>query len=219
MAAASSSSKRAVDGDEGLEYAMENMHLQEGELDDVVVGVEEVEELEKAARWLAVARVNTSKTFSSAALKETLKFIWNLAHPAEIREADDNLFVIQMFCLGDWKRVMYQGPWIFRGLMVLIEEYDGQKPPDSVKLDRVLVWAQIHKLPDLYRNEAIVDQLARRIGIVRSVEMNPNRFFEGNYVRVRASIETSKPLIRWTPLNIAGKERLMLDVKYEKIGF
>lgn len=113
---------------------------------------------------------------------------------------------------------MFQGPWIFRGLMVLIEEFDGKCAPESVKLERISVWAQIHKIPDLYRKEPIVDQLARRIGIVRSVELNPTRYFEGNYIRVRASIDVSKPLIRWTPLNLAG-ERIFLEVKYEKIGY
>lgn len=113
---------------------------------------------------------------------------------------------------------MFQGPWIFHGLMVLSKEFDGKRAPETVNLQRSSVWAQIHKIPDLYRKEPIVDQLARRIGIVRSVELNPTRYFEGNYVRVRASIDVSKPLIRWTPLNLAG-ERIFLGVKYEKIGY
>lgn len=142
----------------------------------------------------------------------------NLAYVLEIREVDDNLFVIQVFCLGDWKRVIHQGLWIFRGLMVLIEGFDGKRAPEFVKLERVSVWAQIHKIPDLYRKEPIVDQLARRIGIVRSVELNPAGCFEGNYVRVRANIDVTKPLIHWTPLNLAG-DGIFLEVKYEKISF
>ncbi|XBJ12109.1 hypothetical protein VPH35_016693 [Triticum aestivum] len=202
-----------------LEAAMRNMKLKETELDDVIVGDEEIAELSKDARWLAVARVNTTKFFSVESFKNTMIFAWRLANEPEIREADDNLFIIQLFCLGDWNRVMHQGPWIYRGLMVAIEEYDGKGKPDLVQLDRVHVWAQIHDTPELYRKEMIVDQLARRVGQVKSVEMNPNRVFEGNYVRVRAKIKLVDPLVRFAPLNIKGEGRILLPVKYEKIGF
>ncbi|XBH97855.1 hypothetical protein VPH35_127467 [Triticum aestivum] len=192
-----------------LEAAMRNMKLKETELDDVIIGDEEIAELSKDAQWLAVARSFKNRTI----------FAWRLANKPEIREADDNLFVIQLFCLGDWNRVMHQGPWIYRGFMVAIEEYDGKGKPDLVQLDRVHVWAQIHDTPELYRKEMIVDQLARRIGQVKSVEMNPNRVFEGNYVRVLAKIKLADPLVCFAPLNIKGEGRILLAVKYEKIGF
>jgi hypothetical protein len=64
-----------------------------------------------------------------------------------------------------------------------------------------------------------VDQLAQRIGKVKSVEMSHQRWFEGDYVRVRASIEVAKPLIRFVPLNLGGRDRKLLHVKYEKIGY
>jgi hypothetical protein len=124
-----------------LETAMKNMKLKESELDEVVVGDEEISKFAKETRWLAVARVNTAKPFSAESFKTTMKFIWRLAYEPEICEADDNLFIIQMFCVGDWNRVMHQGPWIFRGLMVIIEEYDGKGKPQAVALDRVHVWA------------------------------------------------------------------------------
>ena len=68
---------------------------------------------------------------------------------------------------------MHRDLWIIHGLLVLIEEFDGKRAPEFVKLERVSVWAQIHKIPDLYRKESIVDQSARMIGIIRSVELNP----------------------------------------------
>jgi hypothetical protein len=136
-----------------------------------------------------------------------------------MREVDDNLFTFKFSCLGDWNKVMKQGPWLFRKLVVVIAEYDGISRPEDVVLDRVAVWAQIHSIPELYRESGIVDQLARRIGQVKSVEMNHQRFFEGDYVRVRAIIKVNEPLIRFAPLNLGGSKRVLLHVKYEKIGY
>ena len=43
--------------------------------------------------------------------------------------------------------------------------------------------------------------------------------FEGNWVRARAKIKVAEPLVRFTPLNIEGEERLLLPGKYEKIAY
>lgn len=56
---------------------------------------------------MVVAKVNMKKTFSSASLKQALKIIGSLAHDPKIREVDDNLFVIHVCCLGDWKMLMF----------------------------------------------------------------------------------------------------------------
>ncbi|KAM0909026.1 hypothetical protein ACQ4PT_015085 [Festuca glaucescens] len=214
-----SSSGLKSDGDEALSRAMQHMELHGGELDDVFVGEEVLAEMKKEARWLAVARVNTNKNFSIDALFQTLRYVWNLAMDPELQEVDDNLFTFKFFCLGDWNKVMNQGPWLFRKLVVVIAEYDGLMDPASIALNRVAVWAQIHSIPVLYRKTDIIDQLARRIGQVKSVEIQHPRWFEGDYIRVRAIIDVNDPLIRWTPLNVAGTGRTLLHVKYEKIGY
>ncbi|KAM0931051.1 hypothetical protein ACQ4PT_000556 [Festuca glaucescens] len=222
MATVGSSSRsggKEAEGDESLARALWNLELREGELDDVIIGENDLEEMKKQARWLAVARVHTPKPFSSEALFQTLRFVWGLSRDPELREVDDNLFTFKKNCLGDWNKVMNQGPWLFRKLVLVIAEYDGIVQPTKVALDRVAVWAQIHSIPELYRRQGVVDQLAQRIGKVKSVEMSHQLWFEGDYVRVRASIEVAKPLIRFVPLNLAGTERKLLHVKYEKIGY
>ena len=40
----------------------------------------------------------------------------------------------------------------------------------------------------------IVDQLARRIGRVKEVQLPPRLFYEGDYVRVRARVRVAKLL-------------------------
>ncbi|KAE8804395.1 hypothetical protein D1007_19417 [Hordeum vulgare] len=171
-----------------LEEMLQHLDMKDQELDDVVVGEEEVKKLEADARWLAIGRLHTSRPFSSAAMFETLKLVWGLAKPLKYREAGDNLFVFQMFCLGDWKKVVHGGPWLFRGMGLIVEDYDGKSNPASVVLDGIHVWAQIHGIPNMYRSTYIVDQLARRIGWVKEIQLSPRLFYEGDYVRVRARV-------------------------------
>ena len=84
-----------------LEEMMKNMELLEEELDDVVIGKADAQKFEAEARWMAIARVNTNRSFSSSAFFENMKFIWGLAQTPKFREAGENLFIFQLFCLGD----------------------------------------------------------------------------------------------------------------------
>lgn len=61
----------------------------------------------------------------------------------------------------------------------MIKNYDGSVDPTSVVFDGLYVWAQIHKIPDLYRHDEVVDELARRIDRVKETRLSPKLFYEG----------------------------------------
>jgi hypothetical protein len=215
-----SSSLPAMTGkEEDLDDMLAHLELREDELDDVVIAVDAVKEFQKDARWLAIGKVHTNRSFSSEALFGKMKAIWNLSKDPTCREAGENLFIFQMHCLGDWKKVVHQGPWTFRGWAVLIEDYDGKEDPEKIPFNGLYIWAQIHGIPELYRKTNVLDDLARKIGKTKEVQMNPKLYFEGNYVRLRVLIDVGKPLMRFVSLMIEGEGRKRLPVKYEKIPF
>lgn len=122
------------------------------------------------------------------------------------QEAGDNVFIFQIFCLGYRKKVVHRGPYIFKGLVVMIEDYDGVIDPSKVVFDGLYLWAKIHNIPERYRHDAVVDDLAKRIGRVREVQMSSNLLYEGNYVRVRVRVQVKKGLARFVSLNDIAKE-------------
>jgi hypothetical protein len=148
-----------------------------------------------------------------------MKSIWNLSREPGCREAGENLFIFQTHCLGDWKKVVHQGPWTFRGWGVKIEDYDGLLDPEEVKFRGMYIWAQIHGIPELYRKIAVVDDLARRVGKANEVQLSPKLYYEGNYVRIRVLLDVSKPLLRFVSLSVPDEGRKRLMVKYEKIPY
>ncbi|KAM0857107.1 hypothetical protein ACQ4PT_048697 [Festuca glaucescens] len=149
--------------DMGIDDMLQYLQLNEDELDEVVVGEDAIKEYKKEARWMAIGKVLTDCSFGATALFEKMKSIWNLAREPICQEAGENLFIFQMHCLGDWKKVGHQ------------------------------VWAQIHGIPELYRKTEVIDDLSRRIGRVKEVQMSPKLFYEGNYVRLRVRIPLAKP--------------------------
>jgi hypothetical protein len=180
-----SSSGTAANKEPEIDDLLKHLDLRDDELEEVVVGAEKAKEYQMAARWLAVAKVHTTRSFSADALFGKMKAVWNLSRDPICREAGENLFVFQMHCLGDWKKVVHQGPWTFRGWAVLIEDYNGKEDPEKIIFGGLYVWAQIHGIPELYRKPDVVDDLARRVGKTGEVQMFPKLFYEGNYVHIR----------------------------------
>jgi hypothetical protein len=72
-----------------------------------------------------------------------IRAIWNLYKDRICREVRENMFIFNMHCLGDWKKVVHQGPWNFTGWALLIQDYDGKEDLEKVIFGGLYVWAQI----------------------------------------------------------------------------
>jgi hypothetical protein len=84
----------------------------------------------------------------------------NTAEEATFCLLANNLYRVQDFYLGDWKSIMEEGLWIFRGCTLMLEKYDGLTIIQSVVPSKVQAWIQIHKIPPLFRTQRILKQLA-----------------------------------------------------------
>lgn len=200
---------------ENVAELLARLNLQEEEDDDFVWEDEVIDKIEPAM-WLAIARVHTPKTFSPSALYADMRSAWNPAKPIVWRRINENLFTAQFGCLADWKKAMFDGPWLFHGHGLIMAEYDGFKHPETVKLDRLAVWAQIHKLPDNYLCDAVVRGMSKRIGEVEEIQLKLPAGFFGEYVRVRLKIDVTAKIKRFVSATKAG-EKIYYQVKYEKL--
>ena len=93
----------------------QKLQLNDAKRDGVVLAKEERENLPKV-KWLAVAKLLTVKQFSDQSLSSTMMATWNPAREVTFRPIARNLYMVQASCLGDWKQIMEDGPWLFRGV-------------------------------------------------------------------------------------------------------
>nr|TKW36087.1 hypothetical protein SEVIR_2G417500v2 [Setaria viridis] len=120
---------------------------------------------------MAVAKLLMVKHFSKQSLISTMHSAWNTAREVTFRPIVNNLLAVQASCLGDRKRIMEEGSWLFRRCVLMLEEYDGSTDTPMVLPSKVQAWIQIHGIAPLYHTERIVKQLAAKVEKVIGVEM------------------------------------------------
>ncbi|CAN6249597.1 unnamed protein product [Urochloa humidicola] len=214
--AAEPSKAKVKRGDVDVHELLQKLRLSEAEREGVVLGKETTGSLPDV-KWMAAAKLLTGKNFSEISLKSTMFSAWNTAKEVVFRPIEKNLFVVQAFCLGDWKRIMEDGPWIFRGCALMLEEFDGSTSVPTVLPNKVTAWIQIHRIPPLFRTEAILQQLASKVGEVLKVEMKAVATSKGDFHRARVKLLADRPLARFVTLSPEGRDNIVLQVKYEKM--
>jgi hypothetical protein len=143
-----------------------------------------------------------------------MKTAWSPAKEVTIKALEANLFTIQAYCLGDWLKIEKEGPWLFRQNAVIIVPYDGLVAAETVDLNFIEVWVQIHKLPVGYREKPLITNLVKKkIGEVKEVEINIPGI--NNFVRVRVKLDVRKALARFVTV-MRGGQREFYQIKFEK---
>src|SRR4051812_21106927 len=102
--------------------------------------------------------------------------VWDLAKEVKFSPLSDNLYTLQFMCLGDWERVMEEGPWTFRDHAVVLAPYNGFTKPSTIPLNTIDIWIQIHDLPDGYHS--LLKSLVSKVGEFLYAEPK-NQEFEG----------------------------------------
>jgi hypothetical protein len=197
-----------------LEGFFDQLDLNEEEFEDVVID-EDDPEIQESTRWLALARVHTGKTFSQSAFYKDMRAAWNPAQRVRFRPVGPNRFVVQASCLGDWERIMQQGPWLFRTWAVLLCPYDGFTKTEEVSIVHMPIWLQIHKLPDVYCKKNIVEKLLKGAGEIMEMRLEGN--IRGDYVRIRVKHDITTPLTKYVSI-VRGGARQVFLVRYEKLA-
>lgn len=191
------------------------LDLEDEVFDDLVID-DEIPEINERVRWMALARVHTDMRAAwNPAFFKDMRAAWNPAQPVKFKPKGANLFVVQASCLGDWERIMYQGPWLFRFWAVLLHPYDGFSRVEDMQIVHMPIWLQIHKLPEGYCSKDIVEKLIRKAGEIMEFRLAGNS--RGNYVRIKVKHDVREPLTKHVSI-IKGKERQVFAVRYEKLA-
>jgi hypothetical protein len=214
---ASSSSK--VSGsrgrkDEAIDDMIRRLGIEDDEFDDLVFEDEE-DAPKEGIKWMALAKVHTANYIRPQTFDQHMHVAWSPAKEIRFQHLEGNLFTIQCFCLGDWLKVSKGGPWLFRQFAVSIEPYDGLANPETIDLNFITTWIQIHKIPVGYRKKSFITNLTeKKVGKVIDLQLELQG--AGNFIRVKVKLDVRKPLARFVSFSREGA-RVVYPIKFEKM--
>lgn len=169
------------------------------------------------AKLCLVGRFLTEGVLDFQAMQQTLAALWRPGKGVYIRELDVNLFMFQFYHEIDINRVLEGSPWTFNRKVLIISRMEEGINPRCIPLNSIDLWVQIHDLQPGFMSEKVITEVGNQMG--RFVCSCPSNF-KGvwrEYMRIRVTLDLSKPLKRKMKLRKSGNEWFWITFKYENV--
>lgn len=116
---------------------------------------------------------------------------WRFISDLKVEDAGDNRYIFTFASLVEKVRILYQGPWNFKGSYLILREWDPSTTLDEVDLSMVEFWVQIYGLP----LELVAEDNARLIGSMLGMILELDNVDEHqSFIRLKINFPSSKPL-------------------------
>jgi hypothetical protein len=201
---------------EDLSRMWENFSLADDEEEAVEVQATDFQEVTTWGRDCIIGKLVTDRYVSMEAVKNGLQRGWKSKGTQKFKVLGENLFIIEFEFEQDKKRVLEGGPWDFEGSLFLVEDYDDRTTPANIKFDRASFWIRMSQLPLGCMGREVGRKIGATVGVVEAVDTDARGVAWGEYLRVKISVDLSKPLARGRKINLEGTPK-WIPFKYEKL--
>lgn len=164
-----------------------------------------------------VGRFLVDGVIDFVAMKQTLAALWRPGRGVYIREVEPNIYLFQFYHEVDIKRVLEGSPWSFNRKALIISRMQDGDVPRGVSLNNIDLWVQVHDLRVGFMTERVLKEVGNYIGVfVESCSKNFHSIWK-EYLRVRVSIDVTRPLKRRMKIRSSGAEWFWINFKYENV--
>lgn len=156
----------------------------------------EIESLVKRGRTCIVGKLVADRIIPKEYYKAPLTRIWRPMGEILFNVIGENLFIAE-FEYGEDKTWILEGrPWIFYGYLVSLADFDGLTLSTELKFERASFWIRMYNLPLACTGKTTGEKIGASVGLVEEEDVCEDAAGWGEYLRVKVSIELSRPLAR-----------------------
>lgn len=145
--------------------------------------------------------------------------VWKTTREVKIESLGDNMFIFKFGSEADKRSILVGGPWHFdRALIVLIEPV-GIGDVKKQDFSHTSFWVQIHDVPIMCMTKEMATALGEAIEKVEEVETDATGECFGQFLRLRISVDITRPLKKILELEQEGQaeEDIPMRVMYERL--
>ncbi|KAL4378892.1 hypothetical protein GQ457_02G026740 [Hibiscus cannabinus] len=194
--------------DESLLAKLGDLNFTAEEQDAVVVVPESVAIHAEDFACSLVGRVLSSSPLDGGRVARLFRTIWKDDKVQTITKINPNFFLIAFASASNRDNVLKRGPWDFQKHWFALEPADPACTIHDYAFRYMCIWVRIHNIPLSLMTEALARTLGACIG---KVVMTDTRLEDGNmgeFLRVRVSLDTTKPLRRCVTLSHSNAKKL-----------
>jgi hypothetical protein len=193
-----------------------NHPLLEVESEEIEIQGEDVLNVEARSHACVIGKLVADHYVSKETIRTQMVKWWKLEKDITFKVLGENLFLIEFMDAQDKPRVLAGRPWVFEGALFLVEDFDGRLTPEKIPFDRASFWVRMSNLPLVCMGREVGRKIGSTVGIVEEIDTDADGVGWGEYLRVRISIDLSKPLSRGRMLKLQG-ESTWVVFQYERL--
>jgi hypothetical protein len=163
------------------------------------------------------AKFLTRRTLNVESVARTFKPLWRTDHGFTIRDMNDNKLVFVFEDEADRERVMMGEPWAYDKHLVILKRIEEDEAIEEVEFRETSFWVQLHGLPVRRMNHEVANALGSSLGKIDRVSEGEANAEGGMAMRIRVSMDVTKPLCRGRKTRIEKGREMWISFKYERL--
>jgi hypothetical protein len=202
--------------DSGLVKLCSKISLSEREKVEISVSEGEVAEVREIGGRCLIGKIGPEKQVNREAFQSVMSRLWRMAGTVVFKEVSDNIWIFEFTEEEYKKRVMEGRPWSFDRQILVLNEFDGQCLPAKMEFITSPFWIQVHDMPLICMTKGVGKKIGDSLGVLEDIDIAGDGAGWGRCLRIRVSIDLSRPLERGRMMNVGGQSYWVI-FKYEKL--
>ncbi|KAK4424711.1 hypothetical protein Salat_1664700 [Sesamum alatum] len=166
---------------------------------------------------LVVGRLLSIRSLHPEALQSTLRTSFNPVRGMEFRMIEDDRLFLKFCHPLDRQRIIANCPWAFDKSLLVLAPVESSDNPALIDLNHCEFHIHIHGLPVGKMTKEVATWIGDKLGKTVDVDTYQNGIVWGSSVRIRASLDVTKPFWRALKIHtILGDEQLV-TFTYERL--
>nr|POE78263.1 uncharacterized protein CFP56_51501 [Quercus suber] len=159
----------------------------------------------------------TKHVLNVDAVARTFKLLWRPRGELKIRDMGDNILLFEFEDCLDMERVLELEPWSYDKHLVVFQRTLVAEATPSLDYSSSSFWIQLHNVPAYLLTTETGESVGKTLGRVLQVANPEDDGAGGEFLRIRISLDISKPLPRCCKLRKEGKFVGWVGLKYERL--
>ena len=134
----------------------------------------------------------------------------------KVRNVGDHILLFVLDNKKEVEKIFVSKPWSFDKHLMVLQRFENNSPVHELSFTWTAISIQIYDIPFCYLNRRVADEICDVVGVVDRTTSN-DEMEDGNFMRVRVSIDISLSLCRGQVLSLEDGGEVWVSFKYERL--